>query len=83
MTDEELKINEHILRVSGSANLPQPLEENHTYLIQTEVDIQNITHKNKNNGTKDLIYKGKSTGIIQVLLGKKKAGRKFPPAFII
>lgn len=63
---KELLINEHILQLSGKANLPQPLKENCSYMINAEIDIKDIIHKNRQDGTKDLIYKGKSTGIVQI-----------------
>lgn len=69
---EGLLINEHIIKFSGMANLPRPLKENHSYQVNGEFDIININHANKQNGTKDLIYCAKSTGIIEISEGTER-----------
>lgn len=68
----ELKTNEHILQLSGSVNLQEPLEENSTYKIETEIDVVSIIHRNRQDGTKDLIYKGKTNGIVEIIDKKEK-----------
>jgi len=68
----ELKVNEHIAKFSGEANLSQPLKENHSYKVNAEFDVNNINHKNKQDGSKDLIYSMKSTGIVEIKDEKEK-----------
>jgi hypothetical protein len=68
----ELKINEHILRLSGTANLPESLEENKNYFVGTEIELTNITHRDRKDGSKDIIYTGKTTGIVTIEVGKDK-----------
>lgn len=68
----ELKTNEHILQLSGSVNLQEPLEENNSYKIETEIDVVSIVHRNRQDGTKDLIYKGRTSGIIEIKDKKEK-----------
>jgi len=69
----ELKPNEHIIQLSGRASLLSPLNEAESYKIETEIDIVDINHKNRQDGTKDIIYKGKTTGVVEITdkLGKK------------
>jgi hypothetical protein len=73
----DLKPNEHIIQLSGKANLISPLNEGESYKIQTEIDIVDINHKNRQDGTKDIIYRGKTTGIVEITdkLGKKFKGK--------
>lgn len=68
-----LKINEHIAKFSGSANIPEPLKENHSYQVKMEFDVENINHKNNQDGTKNLIYSLKSVGIVKIKDDKEKA----------
>jgi len=69
---QELKINEHIAKFSGTANLPCPLKENHSYIVNAEFDLFNVSHKNRQDGTKDLIYCIKSTGVVKIKDEKEK-----------
>lgn len=73
-----LATNEHILQLSGTACLTMPLNEGESYKVETEIDIVSIIHKNRQDGTKDVIYKGKTTGIVDVKyrLGKKTSAKK-------
>jgi hypothetical protein len=73
-----LEINEHILQLSGTACLTAPLQEGESYKIQTEIDIVSVVHKNRQDGTKDLVYKGKTTGIVDISdkLDNKVFGKK-------
>lgn len=67
-----LKINEHIAKFSGSVNIPEPLKENHSYKVNAEFDVKDINHKNNQDGTKNLIYFLKSTGIVEIKGGEEK-----------
>jgi hypothetical protein len=69
----ELQPNEHIIQLSGKASLLTPLNEGESYKIETEIDIVDINHKNRQDGTKDIVYKGKTTGVVEITdkLGKK------------
>jgi hypothetical protein len=50
-------INEHILKLTGKANLPQELNLGYNYKITIDGEITTITDSNNQDGTKDRIYK--------------------------
>ena len=66
--NEELKINEHILKISSAGvNLPEGLKQDKRYLLNTEVDVFEIADKSNQDGTVNRTYKGKQTGTIEIL----------------
>jgi len=64
----ERKINENILKLSSAGiNLPQKLEQGFRYKIETDIDIYEITERDNQDGTINMIYKGRSTGEVSIL----------------
>jgi hypothetical protein len=64
-----MNINEHILKISSAGvSLPEPLELGHRYLINTEVDITDVTDKDNQDGSLDRIYKARQAGHITIQL---------------
>lgn len=51
-------INEHILRITGSASLPEKLDYK-DYLISINADVTDIQKKRREDGTYDFIYKAR------------------------
>ena len=51
-----LEINEHNIKLVGSACLPEGLEENKDYLVSIEGSVDKISDKNNNDGTKARTY---------------------------
>lgn len=47
----------HQLKITGSAELPEALELDHTYLLGLEADCQSISKHSNNNGTAEYVYK--------------------------
>lgn len=67
-----MTINEHILRILGSVNLPEGLEQGMRYLVETEVDVYEITDRDNQDGTINRTYKTKQSGIAKILSPGKK-----------
>jgi len=55
----ENQINEHILKITGSAMLPEPLEFENDYSLGVNVSVVKISDVSKNDGTKDKEYTGR------------------------
>ena len=70
---EKPKVNENILKISsGGVCLPESLSLSHRYILRTEIDITDVTKKDNQDGTINLIFKGKQTGNIELLADGKK-----------
>jgi len=55
--EKELKVNERLVRVTGSACIEQELEQDKSYSIMIdEADLKKITEASNNDGTVNLIY---------------------------
>lgn len=54
----ENNVNEHILRITGSASLPEKLDYK-SYLVSANVDVTDIKKKRREDGTYDFIYSGR------------------------
>jgi hypothetical protein len=67
-----MTINEHILKISGSSNLPEGLEIDKRYLVSIEVDCTDTVDRSNQNGTINREYKCKQTGDTQILTEGKK-----------
>lgn len=67
-----MNINEHILKISGSSNLPSGLEMDKRYLVSIEVDCTDIVDRSNQNGTLNREYKCKQTGDTQILVDGKQ-----------
>jgi len=67
-------INEHILKITGSAVLAGPLQLDHEYSIGVVCNISGITDKSNNNGSINKTYKAEQTGLALISndLGKKQ-----------
>lgn len=63
----ELKINEHILKASVNANIPQGLELGKRYLMNIALDVVEIADKDNQNGSINRVYKTKNSGEITLL----------------
>ena len=71
--DKEIKINEKILKISSAGvNLPEELGLGKRYLISTEVDIVEVLDKDKQDGSKDRIFKAKQIGNLDILTEGKR-----------
>ena len=51
-----MEVNEHIIRLSGRATLPSPLDMAKTYNVTLSGEVVSITESNNQNGTCDKIY---------------------------
>ncbi len=54
--DGDLKINEYILRLTGSATLPEKLNVGEDYTVGVSVCCDSVKIKSNEDGTFDLIY---------------------------
>jgi len=73
MAENEEKINEYQLKITGKCSLPQPLKYKGDYIIATEIHVDDKKFQDNHDGTSNLIYKGVQTGkaVIQNELKKK------------
>jgi len=60
MTDE--KLDEIILKLSGSLSLLQKLKTDHDYDLSLVVNVYAIEKRSNQNGSYDLVFKAKPTG---------------------
>jgi len=67
-----MTIDNYILKVTGSSNLPEGLEMDKRYLVSIEVDCTDIIDRSNQNGTINREYKCKQTGDTQILTDGKK-----------
>lgn len=51
------EINEHIVKLSGKANIPSELEMGNNYKLSIDGEITAITESNNDDGTYDRYYK--------------------------
>lgn len=51
------KVNEHVIKLSGKASIPEGLSMGHVYRIQTDGEITAITESNNQDGTCNKYYK--------------------------
>lgn len=65
-------INEHILRILGTVNLPEGLENSKRYLLSTEIDVYETADRDNQDGTINRVYKAKQTGKADILTEGKK-----------
>jgi hypothetical protein len=54
---DEIKINEHILKLSGRANIPQGLFIGKAYKISIDGEVTSTTDSNNQDGTCNRVYK--------------------------
>ena len=66
-----MKINDHILKLSGEVSIAEGLENDTDYLAAIEGGVISVTEKPNGDGTADKIYKFKPSKV-QVLDGKGK-----------
>lgn len=59
----EKTIDEHILRITGSVNLPSELELGKRYNSQIEIDVYDVSEIDNQDGTINRKYKVKMTGV--------------------
>jgi hypothetical protein len=67
-----MKINENIVKITGSVNLPSELTIDTEYVIQAKTDCDKIDTKSNQDGTVNLIYKLRLSGDMQILDSKLK-----------
>jgi len=72
------EINDHVLRITGGASLPQELDPEKSYKILTEISVKSVTHKKNEDGTSDLIYTAGITSHIDLEEGEKIIRAKDP-----
>lgn len=73
----EVQINQHVLKFSGKAYLPQSLEHGKLYAAGIEFESKDDGLENNQDGTHDKIFKAKVTKVeIQTDLGNIKAKDK-------
>ncbi|MDA2921685.1 hypothetical protein MYX07_00280 [Patescibacteria group bacterium AH-259-L07] len=67
------KINERILKILGTAILPEMLKIDHDYTIGLTINITDINKKSRQDGSYNFIHKGKMLGelLVQKDFGKK------------
>ena len=65
-------INSYILRITGGAELPGELDTKNTIHLSAEVDIYEVSKKDNFDGTFDIIYKAKPSGIVETVQGDIK-----------
>lgn len=58
------EINERILKLTGTANLPRDLQIGHDYTIALQVNVNASETRNNEDGTCDVIFKCRPTGEI-------------------
>lgn len=51
------EINEHVVKLTGKANIPKELELGHNYKLVIDGEITAITESNNDDGTFDRYYK--------------------------
>ena len=68
-----MKIREYILRISGSANIEQPLKSDHDYALGLIANVYAVEKKSNQDNSYNLVYKCKPTGEISIKsdLGEK------------
>ena len=71
-----LKTNSHIIKLSGSAFIEQPLEENSRYAVALEADLTSIERRTNEDDKINIFYKLKCDGIAQIV---DKRGKKIKP----
>ena len=62
MEEKKLEVNEHVMKVTGSANLPEGLKLGHEYSLVVKTDCYDISDRDNQNGTFNRVYKLKQTG---------------------
>lgn len=68
----EENINDNFLKLSSMAILEKPLDVDKNYIIQTEIEINDINLKDLKNEKWDRIYKAKVKGLIAIKAEKEK-----------
>lgn len=62
-----MDINEHILKINHSVNLPKGLELDKRYLIRAEIDCKESKDTSNEDGTINRQYKCKFNGVVELL----------------
>ena len=78
------KVNEHIIRIVGLANIPEALLQGHDYKVLLDGSVVEIAEQNNQDGSVNLKYKIKIFGECQVKeLGKtpiKGTSKNYTPS---
>src|SRR3990167_5222572 len=81
MAEIEKQINDHILRLIGSASIQSALKGGHDYRITVDSQCVSVEAKDNQDGTLNIIYKCQlfgNVGVIEngetAILGKSKKG---------
>ena len=68
-----MNTNEYILKLlQNSSVLEKPLNRHKNYLIQTEIEIDDVATPDNKDGTKDVVYKARCKGLIAIKKEKDK-----------
>ncbi len=70
-------MSEKLLKIIGTAILPEDLEKGHDYSVGLIVNITERTEKIQDDGTEDILFKARMCGpiVIQKDFGKKIFGK--------
>src|SRR3990167_7752882 len=63
---EEKTVNEHILKITGSANIPLELFNGNDYQVLADCSVVEVADKNNEDGTVRRCYKLKMFGEVQL-----------------
>ena len=69
-----MEVNEHILKITGSATLAGPLQQDHEYAIAVICTVSGINGKSNHDGTENKIYSAEQSGLAEIVnsSGQKK-----------
>jgi hypothetical protein len=69
-----MTVNEHILQITGTTTLAGPLKQGERYRMALEADVYSITQKDNQDGTVNMLYKTRQTGLCLITdnLGNKQ-----------
>lgn len=72
-----MEVNEHIVQLTGTANIPQPLSLGHDYEIVANVNCYRVTEVDNHDGSINKLYKLKVVdSVVRNSLGKEiKTGK--------
>jgi len=62
-----MEIDEHNFKITGTSNIPESLSLDKRYLIRTEADCYSTKEKTNNDGTKNITYSLRQTGVAEIL----------------
>jgi len=64
--ENNLKIKEYILRITGLVSLPEPLRVDHDFVIGLTINVYSAEKRSNQDGTYSILFKAKPTGEIVI-----------------